>query len=127
MKTIYEIIRELREDRDLTQSEIANLIGISQQQYSRYENGESEIPLQALSVIADYYSVSTDYLLGRKDCFYGVPGLDKKVTAERTADEVLNEILSLGAAGRAAVVEYITLQAMKESRAQKKKQDGQTP
>ena len=121
MKTTQELIRDMREDKDIKQLAIAEMLGMSQQQYSRYETGESEIPLRALVVLADYYGVSVDYLAGRKDCLYGVPGLDKKVTAEHTAGEVLNDILSLGAAGRAAVVEYITLQKMKESCAKTEK------
>ena len=114
MKTTQELLRDLREDRDLNQSVVAELLGMSQQQYSRYEKGESELPLRALAALADYYGVSTDYLMGRKDCMSGVPGLDKKVTGDYTAGTVISDILSLGADGRAAVVEYITLQKMKE-------------
>ncbi len=79
MKTVNEIIRELREDRDLKQIVVANRIGISQQQYSRYENGKSQIPLETLPILADYYGVSTDYLMGRKGIANGDPGLEKKV------------------------------------------------
>ena len=127
MKNYLEIIRGLREDRDLKQIEIANVIGTTQQHYSKYETGEYELPIRALVLLADYYGVPTDFLLGRKDWTSGIPGLERKITAKQTAGETLNQILSLSAAGRAAVVEYITLQAMKESRAQKKEQDGQTP
>ena len=122
MKTIQELLRDMREDRDLKQSDIAEMIGTTQQQYSRYENGETELPLRALSVLADYYGVSADYLIGRKDCLYGVPGLDKKVTAEHTAGEVLTDLLSLGAEGRAFVIECIYLQKLKQSC--EKKKDG---
>ncbi|MCL2083303.1 MAG: helix-turn-helix domain-containing protein [Oscillospiraceae bacterium] len=117
MKSTPELLRDMREDRDLKQSDIAEMIGTTQQQYSRYENGESDLPLRALVVLADYYDVSTDYLMGRKDCFDGVPGLDKKVTAQHTAGEILNEILSLNSMSRTAVAEYIALQKMKESHA----------
>jgi len=117
MKSIQELLRDLREDKDLKQSDIAEMIGTTQQQYSRYETGESELPLRAFFIIADHYGVSADYLMGRQDWSYGVPGLDKKVTGERTAGDVLNDVLSLGSEGRAAVVEYIDLQKMKESSA----------
>ena len=126
MKPIHKILRELRQDRDLKQSEIAKKIDTTQQQYSKYENGESELPLRAFFKIADYYSVSADYLAGRKNMLNAVPGLDKKVTAEHTAGEVLSEILSLSAAGRTAVVEYIALQKIKDlyEICEKKKKDG---
>jgi hypothetical protein len=63
--------------------------------------------------------------MGRKDWMSGVPGLDKKVTDEYTAGEVLSEILSLSAAGRAAVIEYISLRKVKDlyDACQKKKKD----
>lgn len=98
---------------DLKQSDIAEIIGTTQQQYSKYETGESELPLRALSVLADYYKVSIDYIVGRKNFMGDVPGFDKKVTKELTAGEILSDILSLSADGRKAVVEYVALQKIK--------------
>ena len=109
------IIRGLREDRDVKQIEIANLLGISQQHYSKYENGENELPTRLLVLLADYYNVSTDFLLGRTSCREGITGQNKKVSAERTAGEVISDILSLNAANRAAVLECISLRKLKES------------
>ena len=65
MKTYVDIIRELREDRDLTQKEVAQYLGTTQQVYSRYENGENELPVRHLIALCRYYHVSADYLLGR--------------------------------------------------------------
>ncbi len=59
-------LRELREDRDKTQTEIAKILGMKQSQYSRYENGIRDIPLDSLITLAKYYGVSTDYILGLK-------------------------------------------------------------
>lgn len=59
-------LRELREDRDKTQTEIAKILGMKQSQYSRYENGIRDIPLDSLVTLAKYYGVSTDYILGLK-------------------------------------------------------------
>ena len=56
-------IRDLREDADLTQQELANLLHISQATYSRYENGALDIPGSALIALARFYKVSVDYLL----------------------------------------------------------------
>ena len=60
-------IRNLREDSDKTQEEIAGVLGTTQQVYSRYENGTNELPIRHLLRLADYYGVSTDYLLCRSD------------------------------------------------------------
>ena len=58
-------LRDLREDRDMTQAQVASLLGIDQRVYSNYETGKREIPLRHLIVLADYYHVTVDYLLGR--------------------------------------------------------------
>ena len=63
----YQRIRDLREDNDKNQTEIATLLGIKQQQYARYECGVQEIPLHHLITIARYYNVSLDYLAGLID------------------------------------------------------------
>ena len=60
-------LRDLREDNDLKQSDIASLLRTTQPQYSRYENGDREIPIRHLITLADFYQVSIDYILGRTD------------------------------------------------------------
>ncbi|MBR2645632.1 MAG: helix-turn-helix transcriptional regulator [Clostridia bacterium] len=60
-------IRDLREDHDKTQMEIAELLGTSQTMYARYERGASELPIRHLIRLADYYGVSTDYILCRTE------------------------------------------------------------
>lgn len=62
----YQRMKDLREDHDLKQKEIADYLNISQQTYSIYETGKREIPLHMMIALADYYSVSLDYLCGRK-------------------------------------------------------------
>ena len=61
----FQRLKDLREDQDLLQKDIAGLLGISQTVYSRYERGFQTIPLEHLLTLADFYHVSTDYLLGR--------------------------------------------------------------
>ena len=63
-KEYWEILRELREDRDLRQAEIAAVLGTTQQVYSRYENGVNELPIRHLITLCRYYRVSADYVLG---------------------------------------------------------------
>ena len=62
---VYPRIRALREDRDLTQREMGALLSCSQRVYSNYERGDVDIPTSVLISLADFYSVSIDYLLGR--------------------------------------------------------------
>lgn len=60
-------IRDMREDRDLTQQAIADMVQCDQSLYSKYERGEREIPLTIIAKLADYYKTSVDYLIGRTD------------------------------------------------------------
>lgn len=62
---MYKRLRDLREDKDLTQTDIAKILGMSQTGYSKYETGENDIPTQILIKLADYYDTSVDYILGR--------------------------------------------------------------
>ncbi len=64
---MYKRIRDLREDKDLTQTQVAHFLGMSQTGYSKYETGENDIPTAILIKLADFYQTSTDYLLGRTD------------------------------------------------------------
>jgi len=64
VKEYWEIIRELREDRDIKQYTIARLLGTTQQVYSRYENGINEMPIRHLRTLCQFYQVSADYVLG---------------------------------------------------------------
>ncbi len=67
MRKTYTRIRDLREDRDLTQTEISRVLACSQRVYSNYERGELDIPTDILIKLADFHGVSTDYILGRTD------------------------------------------------------------
>lgn len=62
---MYERIRNLREDNDLKQTELASILNCTQVCYSNYENGKRDIPTSVLILLADYYNTSVDYLLGR--------------------------------------------------------------
>lgn len=64
METYQKRIRDLREDADKTQTQIAQILGTSQTMYARYERGASELPIRHLIRLAKFYGVSTDYILG---------------------------------------------------------------
>lgn len=63
MKFCYQRIRDLREDSDKTQADIANILGVHITQYRRWETGETEIPVHILIELCKYYNVSADYIL----------------------------------------------------------------
>ncbi len=63
----YERIRNLREDKDLTQTYMGRVLNISQRAYSSYESGERSIPTEILSKLADFHNTSVDYIINRTD------------------------------------------------------------
>ncbi len=64
---MYPRIRDLREDKDLSQTQVARMLGMSQTGYSKYETGENDIPTAILIKLARYYNTSIDYLLGETE------------------------------------------------------------
>lgn len=64
---MYRRIRDLREDKNMTQTQMAEILHCSQRVYSNYERGELDIPSDILIRLADFHNVSVDYLLGRVD------------------------------------------------------------
>lgn len=66
-KEYIQIIRDLREDADLTQSEVAQKLGTSQTMYARYERGANELPIRHLIALCKLYNISCDYILGLKE------------------------------------------------------------
>ena len=61
---MYQRLRDLREDKDLTQKQLAEIIGMSQEGYSKYETGKNDIPTDILIKLSNYYNTSIDYILG---------------------------------------------------------------
>ena len=66
----YSRLKDLREDNDLVQKQIADILGIDQRVYSNYETGKREIPTRLVIKLAKYYKTSTDYILGLKKTFF---------------------------------------------------------
>lgn len=64
---MYQRIRDLREDKDMTQTEMGKILSCSQRVYSNYERGDIDIPTAILIKLADFHNVSVDYLLNRTD------------------------------------------------------------
>ena len=123
MKNYTEIIRGLREDKDLNQTDIAEIINKNQQQYSRYEKGTRELPLSALMKLADFYGLSTDYLLGRTNRKEGAVSIGEQITNEFSAGEIISDIAMLSPERRAAAVEFILFLKSRELAEEGKKKD----
>lgn len=79
---MYPRIRDLREDSDLTQTEIARMLGMSQTGYSKYETGENDIPTSILISLARFHKTSIDYLLGLTDSCKPYPRTKKRTKNE---------------------------------------------
>lgn len=65
--SVYQRLRDLREDADMSQEEIAKIIGTSQSYYAQYENGKRAIPFERVIILAKYYNVSLDYIASLTD------------------------------------------------------------
>lgn len=81
----YSRLRDMREDHDLVQKEVASHLGIDQRVYSNYETGNREIPVHLLLNLAELYHTSVDYLLGRTDVKIPYPPSVKKSSGAKKA------------------------------------------
>lgn len=114
VKTMWEILRDMREDRDMTQRDVAEKLGVSTQQYSQYENGVNEIPLHRFAKLIEIFDVSADYLLGRTQRPENKSFRNVQVTKDCSCAALLNAVLSLSEEDREAAVEYVRLLRLKE-------------
>ncbi|CCZ17444.1 dNA-binding helix-turn-helix protein [Clostridium sp. CAG:780] len=80
---MYERIRNLREDKDLTQKQIGELLNMSQTGYNQYEIGKNDIPTNILIKLAKFYNTSIDYLLGLTDEIKPYPRIKERATKIR--------------------------------------------
>ena len=111
-------LRSLREERGLSQASVAQTLGISQQYYSRYEKGETELPLRHFMALADLYGVEADYLLGRTGFSSGAPtkeAVESYLTRDCTTEQALSALTALDPSDRQRAVEYIQLLTLKET------------
>lgn len=107
MKPLYVFIRDLREDNDLTQTQVGQALGISQQQYSQYENGVYEFPIRHLIGLAKLYDLNTDYILGLTEYKYSADKLKMPYLNDVTTGKLLSDAIALNPDGRKALIEYL--------------------
>lgn len=110
MKDTAQIIRELREDRDLRQSDIASILSISQQYYSKYETGQYELPLRHIITLSKFYNISSDYLLGLIDYSSEIQNTDKNTPMK----QLINDISELNNKSKNMLIDYVELLKTKE-------------
>ncbi|MDP4153375.1 MAG: helix-turn-helix transcriptional regulator, partial [Bacillota bacterium] len=107
MKPLNVLIREIREDRDLTQTQVAKALGIAQQYYSKYETGEYELPIRHLIGLAQLYNLNTDYILGLTKYRYPIDKLNEPFLNEMPISKMLSGLISLNLDGRKSLIEYL--------------------
>lgn len=107
MKPLNEFIRDLREDSDKTQAQVADELHIKQQYYSKYENGEYELPIRHLVGLANFYNTNTDYILQRTKYKHSLDRLSKPYCDNVSIDQVVSNLLALNENSRKSVIEYL--------------------
>ncbi|MBS5726057.1 MAG: helix-turn-helix transcriptional regulator [Clostridiales bacterium] len=118
MKPLNEFIRDLRIDRDKTQSQVAEELHIKQQYYSKYENGEYELPIRHLVGLANYYNTNTDYILQRTKFKHSLDRLSMPYLEDISIDQLLGMLLSLEKEDRKSAIEYINFLVNKQKNSQ---------
>lgn len=107
MKPLNEFIRDLREDNDKTQAQVADELHIKQQYYSKYENGEYELPIRHLIGLANFYNTNTDFILQRTNYKLSLNYLSKPYYENISIDQIISNLLSLNVEDRKSIVEYL--------------------
>ena len=110
VKSTAQIMRELREDHDLKQSDIAKVLSVSQQYYSKYETGQNELPVRHLITLAKFYNISADYLLGITDFSTAI----QNTNSDTPMKKLINDISELNDTSIAAVRDYVDLLQLRE-------------
>lgn len=87
----YQRLKDLREDKDLTQTQLAKTLGTSQKQYSRWETGEYDIPLEVIIKLAKFYNVSLDYIAGLTNDKRGIGYVKQKNTTNININQTGNK------------------------------------
>lgn len=107
MKELHEELRSLRNEKNISQSELAKYLGISQQAYSNYENNQREIPVKTVVALSKYYQISTDSLLGIESTGLGSTDLSSNYLGDTTLYDIACSIKRLKLRERKALVKYI--------------------
>ncbi len=104
-----ELLVQLRNKKKIYQKELASYLNVSIGTISNYENGVHTPDLSTLCKLADYFDVSTDYLLGRTDFAYSLDFLNKKIAVDYTVSDIANTTLELTPNNISSLIDYLEL------------------
>lgn len=104
-----ETLAELRKDKNLKQKDLAELLNLSIGTISNYETGSHEPDFATLNILADFFHVSTDYMLGRTNLPYDISRLNEPLIDNITISDLVNTLLNMSPEDLASTVEYINL------------------
>lgn len=121
MESVSEHLRELREEKDWKQIDVAHKLGITQQIYSNYELGKCELPVRHLVRLANMYDVSTDYLLGRSSYPKILPQSNEAFVQKVSLGDFICKVLSFDARSRGQLVQYVNYLSYLDTLAKAKK------
>lgn len=107
MKQTHEILRELRESHNYTQTYIADYLGITQQTYSYYELGQHEIPLHHLVKLSHLYKVSVDYMLGIHSPYTGSTDLTQEFLAGTSLHDIVSDLQKMDDEKRKSLAQFV--------------------
>lgn len=107
MRGIGDTLANLRKEKELGQKELASLLNLSVGTISNYENGVHSPDLYTLCRLADFFDVTTDYLLGRTKYRCPPESLDCYVALDYTAQDIVNTVLSLDKGTQATIVDFV--------------------
>lgn len=114
MAEMGEILAELRKDKHLLQKDLANFLSISIGTVSNYETGAHEPDFETLCKLADFFQVSTDYLLGRTNLPYDVKKLNEPIRDGITISDITHTLLNMSRENLDSVLEYMELLTYKK-------------
>lgn len=104
-----EILAELRKDKNLKQKDLAELLNLSIGTISNYETGSHEPDFTTLNKLADFFHVSTDFMLGRTTLPYDISRLNEPLIGDVTISSLANTLLNMSTEDLASAIEYIHL------------------
>lgn len=107
MREIGETLESLRKEKELGQKQLAALLNLSVGTVSNYENGVHSPDLLTLCRLAEFFGVTTDYLLGRTDYRCPPEVLDRYITKDYTAQDIVNTVLSLDKGSQLSIVNFV--------------------
>lgn len=120
-KDSCNILRNLREEKGMTQTGVAEILGIAQQTYSNYETGDYDLPVRHLMKLSEYYRVTTDYILGMTKFRGTIKDLNVMIRPDTSFGQLISDILQLEPGARAQTADYVELLRIRQNMGRKQR------